>query len=266
MRKIERRGFTLVELLVVIGIMSLLIALLLPALGRARAQAKTIKCLSNLRQVGLALMMYSNDNHNWVPEDFIYADPASTSANYRWYQFIDGSNVNVHLPYLQSRKVLSCPEMEPTANDNIAATAALNSVYGMLHPQTYEPKVYHADFNGFNGFHIAAIKRSADFVLVADTSVYDVGHARWGSIAWRADRLYTENTTSNGSGKSGIWAAHPKNLANVLFSDFHCESAGSVRLTATSNYNYNDGNSGKIHGISWWKDTYLNYVNEKPRG
>jgi prepilin-type N-terminal cleavage/methylation domain-containing protein len=62
-----RRGFTLIELLVVVAIIALLIAVLLPSLGRARERAKRSACLSNLHQTHLAFVLYAQDNNDQVP-------------------------------------------------------------------------------------------------------------------------------------------------------------------------------------------------------
>jgi prepilin-type N-terminal cleavage/methylation domain-containing protein/prepilin-type processing-associated H-X9-DG protein len=76
-------AFTLVELLVVIGIISILIGILLPVMSRAREAANNTKCLANLRTLGQAMVMYSNTSKDWLPNmnpPGTVNDPAATTA------------------------------------------------------------------------------------------------------------------------------------------------------------------------------------------
>jgi prepilin-type N-terminal cleavage/methylation domain-containing protein len=76
------KAFTLVELLVVIGIIALLISILLPALNRARGQAKQVQCLSNLRQLGQAMLMHANEHRQHFPlAGLVWADKKTLQPN-----------------------------------------------------------------------------------------------------------------------------------------------------------------------------------------
>lgn len=104
-----RRGFSLVELLVVIGIIAVLVGLLLPTLARAREKANMTKCASNLHEIGVLLQVYINDNRGWLfpvgPVDFTGL-PTTLGTNLpphlRWPMYVkfdDLKNAPLPPPY-----------------------------------------------------------------------------------------------------------------------------------------------------------------------
>jgi prepilin-type N-terminal cleavage/methylation domain-containing protein/prepilin-type processing-associated H-X9-DG protein len=101
-----RRAFTLLELLIVIGIIALLIALLMPSLTRARAHARSVQCQSNLHQIGQNLLIYANQWKGWIyPPEMVADNP----EDQRW-------PVEVFKPAIWNPKILLCPaDFEPAA-------------------------------------------------------------------------------------------------------------------------------------------------------
>ncbi len=128
MRRKRKSGFTLVELLVVIGIIAVLVSILLPALGRVREQARTIKCASNLRSVGQGLMIYVAGNRGYFPASYTYVGQqvrggvetpnAAVNGYIHWSSYIYGMNANPTNPV--SADAFLCPSLEkgglPPAN------------------------------------------------------------------------------------------------------------------------------------------------------
>jgi prepilin-type N-terminal cleavage/methylation domain-containing protein/prepilin-type processing-associated H-X9-DG protein len=117
-RRIERSfGFTLVELLVVIGIIALLISILLPSLSKARESSKRLACMSNLRQLGQAMVMYNMANKGNFPR----SAPYTSITSYDWVSWLPGANREdgALVPYLGGRFVAKhyiCPSDDINAH------------------------------------------------------------------------------------------------------------------------------------------------------
>ena len=97
-----RRAFTLVELLVVIAIIAILAAILFPVFARARENARRSSCQSNLKQIGLGAMQYTQDNDEMTVRSWSGPDNGPSDAQrYKWMDAIQ--------PYLKSEQIFSCP-------------------------------------------------------------------------------------------------------------------------------------------------------------
>lgn len=144
-RRRGRAGFTLVELLIVIGIMSLLATMLLPVLGRARQKAVSVSCASNLHQIDVAMNMYLNSYNDVYP---CAEDPVSTSPSYwlwmgrGWRGFIElflGTKVDKGNP-----SVLVCPG-DPAGRDRYESTSYAYSMCFYHSPEQIDAMTSPAD-------------------------------------------------------------------------------------------------------------------------
>lgn len=205
-------GFSLVELLVVVAVIALLIGILMPALSRARAAARSIACLNNLRSFGEAVALYQHDFDGFFP---LSSHTAGSITNKRaWLQSLETYGI--------TRPTRQCP-------DDPFRTSRLTSYATNDH---FEPLVAGIDFNPFSHQTLPGGRTRAytriDLIPRASRTVYAAETTGEGTI----DHIHSVGWSSASQVAAALAVTRHTGSANYLFADGRASSLRWLDLAA----------------------------------
>lgn len=254
----KSRGFTLIELLVVIAIIAILAAILFPVFAQAREKARQASCMSNLKQMGLAVMQYQQDYDEKFP--LMHYNDAS-GFEVRWFDSVgpyvkNGDKYNFSNRYSGAGGIWHCPGLP---SDQPA-------VYGVHYDLFREGWPYSSDNKTIS---MATLEAPADTVMIAEKGQND------GNSSWLQFQTWEGNWT-NGGGTEANNYTYADHLDILPTHDCDYTASGNSPSYANwngcsmmpryrhagnsvSNFLFNDGHvkSMKRGSINWYKNIYV---------
>lgn len=220
--------FTLIELLVVIAIIAILAAMLMPALGSSREQGRSANCLSNLKQITMANLLYADDNREFLVP---YAYDMMTSNRHRWCGTSTTSSNSGDAsydptdaplsPYLGSTgKITHCNSLQqpPQSFEMNCGGYGYNVLVGTLRPGEYSSEAYSA------GFPIKGMRQPSGKIMFGDSAIMVDKNGNWSA------NPVCHGYSSGLEAPGGDWLMNPtmhfrhNRRAAVSFCDGHAET------------------------------------------
>jgi prepilin-type processing-associated H-X9-DG protein/prepilin-type N-terminal cleavage/methylation domain-containing protein len=236
------RAFTLVELLVVIGIIAVLIGVLLPALNKARAQSQSVACLSNMRQLGQALNMFAQEHKGYLPKAWFNARPAVTkptpgfdvqpqdySSSDSWgYRFPMYGWDYVLLKYVNNSKgVFQCPtDTDPQyrgiGDFGLPADQLPDKPDADDIPGSYRINISDIADQAYTAVKVTQLRKASQSIVLLEGARTNDGTEPFHHVA-RWEPLQ-QGVVGPKTKKNVAWDRHAGKRSNYTFADGHAES------------------------------------------
>ena len=234
------KGFTLIELLVVIAIISLLAAILFPVFSRARENARRSTCMSNMKQLGLGIMQYSQDSDGILPNRWEDTYTGTGDAGTGNPDGLDQNWTDMIYPYVKNSQIYTCPDRadenyssyvpQPrnTVNDFFWGTYDINTTYGTFN-NPYSYTTGGVTYYGASpaGAPESAVGDTPGTIFLSEGSTANSYGNKGGQIYWPGDTTVGIQTTTEPytiSTTNAFVEAPHLDTANVLFCDGHVKA------------------------------------------